>query len=238
MFALAPGVPVTLDAVSFAVSAALIASLPRTTRLLRPHRNIRREIAEGMTWLWKSATLRAMTVLTTALGAVSGALLAMLVVYAHEQLHVASVGYGLLLGSFAIGSISGALWAPRLMRGHSLRTILGGSVVLTVFVFAGIAATSVTVVAAILLACLGLAVSTWNIASVTTRQRIVPNELLGRVSSAYRASALTFTTLGALGAGLLTSATSVSITMWACAGLTLLGLGLGSRGLRTIQAQS
>ena len=117
------------------------------------------------------------------------------------------------------------------MRRWPLPQVLAGTVLVATVIFACLAATSNSIVAALLLAALGVAVSTWNIASVTTRQRIVPNRLLGRVSSAYRASALTFTTLGALGAGVLTATTSVAATFWACSALALVGLGMGARGL-------
>ncbi|HEY0258596.1 MAG TPA: MFS transporter [Lacisediminihabitans sp.] len=235
LFAIAAAVPLALDAASFAIAAALITSLPRSDRPTRsPSKDLRTDIAEGLRWLWTSSTLRAMAVLTTVLSAVSGALLAMLVVYAHHQLHVSSIGYGLMLGAFAAGSMAGALSAPRLMRDRSLGHVLAGSVVVTPVVFAGLAVAPTTAVAALLLAVLGTAVGTWNVASVTTRQRIVPGRLLGRVNSVYRASALTFTTIGALSAGLLTAATSVTTTLWGCAVLVALGLALGARGLNRL----
>ncbi|HEY8912850.1 MFS transporter [Lacisediminihabitans sp.] len=231
LFVFGPSVPLTLDAISFVISATLIAFLSPTSRYPeQTPMNLRRDISEGIAWLWKSATLRTMVVLTVALSAASGALLAMLVVYAHDQLHTNSIGYGLLLGAFAVGSIAGALCTPKLMRTRPLREVLTGSIVAAIGVFAGLATTSTPAVAAGLLL-LGAAVSTWNVASVTTRQRIVPNHLLGRVSSAYRASALTFTTIGALTAGILTGTTSITTTLWACAGLGLVGLLVRGRGL-------
>ena len=237
LFAFGSSIPLALDALSFGISATLIALLPRPARSPEGRvLNLRRDIGEGIVWLWESATLRTMAILTVALSTASGALLAMLVVYAHNRLHATSVGYGLLLGAFAIGSIAGAMFTPRLMRGRPLRQILAGSVIAAIGVFAGLATTATPAVAAGLLALLGAAVSTWNVASVTTRQRIVPKYLIGRVSSAYRASALTFTTIGALTAGLLTGTTSITTTMWACAGVGLLGLLVGGRGLSRLDS--
>ena len=235
LFAVGSALPLALDASSFAISAALIALLPVTrSPASRPARhNLRHQIAEGLVWLWRDPTLRGMAIVSTVLGTISGALLAMLVVYAHQQLRISSAGYGLLLAAFAIGSITGAIAAPRIIKARPLAEILFFIVLLTAGIFAGLAATSQPVIAAVLLAMLGIAVSTWNVASVTTRQRIVPKHLLGRVSSAYRASALTFTTVGALISGVLTGLTSVTITFWACSCLALLGLFLAQRGLRT-----
>lgn len=232
LFALGSVIPFAVNAVTFALSSILIILLPHTpARPPRARKSLRSEIVEGLVWLWRSTTLRAMVVITTALGAISGALLAMLVVYVRDQLHLSSVGYGLLLGAFAAGSIVGALAAPRIMRTRPLREVLAVAVLATALIFAVLAATSTALVAAAMLAFLGVAVSTWNVASVTARQQLVPHELLGRVSGTYRAVALTFTTIGALAAGVLTAATSISTTFWVCAGVALLGLAMGLAGL-------
>ena len=231
LFVFGPVIPLVINAVSFAVSAALISGLPKVKKQPARAQNWRQDILEGLIWLWRSPALRSLAVVTTALGAVSGALLAMLIVYSRDQLEIASVGYGLLLSAFAVGSIASGLLVPRLIRYLPLRGLLAGCALVSTGVFCGLAATTDAVAAALLLGCLGAAVAVWNITSVTIRQRIVPNHLLGRVSSAYRATTLTFTTAGALSAGVLTDATSVSMTMWACAGLALLGLALGIRGL-------
>lgn len=238
LFTVGAIIPLVLDGLTFAVSAALVAALRcapvSATRPEGRTSTLRAEIADGVAWLWKDRILRTMAFITTALGAVSGALLALLVVYADRQLHTTGAGYGFLLSAFAVGSITGALFAPRLLHSLPLGRILGASVLAAVLTFAGLAVTTNALVAAVILAVLGVAVSTWNVTSVTTRQRIVPNHLLGRVSSAYRVSALSFTAIGALGAGILARATSIPITLGACAAVALLGLLFGGRGLRRI----
>lgn len=237
LFTVGAIIPLVLDGLTFAVSAALVAALRTSVSATRPEgrtSTLRAEIADGVAWLWKDQTLRTMAFITTALGAVSGALLALLVVYADRQLHTTGAGYGLLLSAFAVGSITGALLAPRLLHSLPLGRILGASVLAAVLTFAGLAVTTNALVAAVILAVLGIAVSTWNVTSVTTRQRIVPNHLLGRVSSAYRVGALSFTAIGALSAGLLARATSIPITLGACAAVALFGLLFGGRSLRRI----
>jgi MFS family permease len=238
LFAANVVVPLFANALSFAISAAIIATLPKSGAVEPLQKmKLRKDVAEGLSWLWSSRVLRSMALQTTTLSTVSGALLAMLVVLATSQLGLGSAGYGLLLAAFAVGSVLGSLLAPAVLRLVPRATVLVAAVVVTVGTFAGLASTRYFVIAAALLAALGIAVSVWNITSVTLRQMIVPNELLGRVSSAYRTVALTFTTVGALLSGVLTSATSVSITLWACAGLALLGLAAGSRGLLMSRAE-
>ena len=48
---------------------------------------------------------------------------------------------------------------------------------------------------------LGVMVATWTVVTVTLRQRLVPNAMLGRVASAFRVSGLALTVAGAAAAG-------------------------------------
>ena len=54
--------------------------------------------------------------------------------------------------------------------------------------------------------CNGFMVTMWNIVTVTLRQRIVPNEMLGRVNSAYRMIGWGLMPVGAVAGGLTTLA--------------------------------
>jgi len=76
-------------------------------------------------------------------------------------------GFGLLLTVFAVGGLVGTVLAPWVRR----RLGTSGIVALVLAIQAG----------AMLLT--GLV---WNIATISLRQRIVPDVLLGRVTSAYR----------------------------------------------------
>jgi MFS family permease len=239
LFAVNMVAPLFANALSFVISAAIIATLPRSGQVGPLQKmNLRKDVAEGLRWLWNSPVLRSLALQATTLSAVSGALLAMLVILAKTQLGLGSTGYGLLLAAFAVGSILGSLLVPVILRLVPHVTILVVAVIVTIVTFGGLASTRYFAIAALLLAALGIAVSIWNITSVTVRQTIVPNELLGRVSSAYRTMALTFTTVGAFLSGVLTSASSVSITLWGCAVLALVGLAAGLRGMLRSRSSS
>ena len=60
-----------------------------------------------------------------------------------------------------------------------------------------------------------------NVASVTTRQRLIPRELYGRVGSVHRLAVTVSGAIGALLAGLIASVWSVPVTMLT-AGLLLM----------------
>ena len=68
----------------------------------------------------------------------------------------------------------------------------------------------------------GLASGLWNIATISLRQRIVPDRLLGRVTSAYRMVGLGAMPLGALAGGALARADSLTSTLVVAGALCVL----------------
>ncbi|KFF59811.1 MFS transporter, partial [Cryobacterium sp. MLB-32] len=69
----------------------------------------------------------------------------------------------------------------------------------------------------------GLLVVLWNVITVSLRQRITPNELLGRVNSVYRLLAWGTMPIGAATGGLLAQWLGLQ-TMFGIMGLLTLGL--------------
>jgi len=61
------------------------------------------------------------------------------------------------------------------------------------------------VVLGLLMACNGFFVTMWNVVTVSMRQRIVPDELLGRVNSVYRMIGWGLIPVGSLAGGLAAS---------------------------------
>ena len=202
LFAAAAALPFGLDAVSFAGSAAMLARLPRTGPPgdgARP--SIRAQIAEGLRWLGRHRLLRVVAVLLGVFNFANQMGQAVLVLLATETLHVGTRGYGLLLAVTAIGSVAGGLVSPALTRWLGLlpSLILAGAA--DAAVFAGLGLAPDPVVAALMLAGQGVAVTMWNVVTVSLRQRVVPAYLLGRVNSAYRMLGWGLMPLGALAGG-------------------------------------
>jgi MFS family permease len=100
---------------------------------------------------------------------------------------VGARGYGVLLTATAVGGVLGGLASRRIVaRIGTRRAILLGSGLGT----AGAAAVGLLAHdAVVMVACLALSAfagTQWNVATVSLRQRIIPDRLLGRVNSAYR----------------------------------------------------
>ncbi|MFC5827153.1 MFS transporter [Nonomuraea insulae] len=206
LFAVAVALPFGVDAASFALSAALLATLRGRGRERIEHPPMRTAIADGLRWLVRHRLLRTLAVLLGVntfcfqLGNVS------LVLLATQTLRLDAPGYGLLLAGAAIGSLLGGLVSARLvMRMGELPALLA-ALVTNVVVFVGIGLSPNVIVLGVLLAVSGFVTTLWSIVTVSLRQRIVPSEMLGRVNSVYRMLGWGLIPLGALAGGLVAHA--------------------------------
>ncbi|PRX63011.1 putative MFS family arabinose efflux permease [Nonomuraea fuscirosea] len=202
LFAVAAALPFGVDAASFALSAALLATLPRHGRERTKPPPMRTAIADGLRRPIRHELLRTLAVLLGVntfcfhLGNVS------LVLLATQTLRLDTRGYGLLLAGAAIGSLLGGLVSARLVaRTGELPTLLA-ALVTNVIVFVGIGLSPNAIVLGALLAANGFVTTLWSIVTVSLRQRSVPSELLGRVNSVYRMLGWGLIPLGALAGGL------------------------------------
>lgn len=191
LFDASPGLPFAANAVSFAVAAGLIVSIRVRRSVTRgaavgPALTDDRRLRAGIAWLRAEpvlTTLAAMFTVTN-LGLMLGQ--GIFVKYATVELGLDSVEYGVLLAITAMGAASGGLAGHRVISRLGLRA----SVVVPFVVFGpaqvviGLAqAAWIVGVAGFVL---GFAITTWNVATVTVRQRIIPTERFGRVNAVYR----------------------------------------------------
>ncbi|HUC27464.1 MAG TPA: MFS transporter [Streptosporangiaceae bacterium] len=204
LFAAARALPFGLDAGSFAVSAALLSGLPRRDSAIgerAPAAGLRGSVMEGLRWLLRHRLLRIVAVLLGAANFGSQMGQATLVLLATQTLHVGAKGYGLLWTAAAVGSILGGLANPAITRraGDLPSLIIAMAAFAAVYVAIGLAPGAI--VLGLLMACNGFFATMWNVVTVSLRQRIVPDELLGRVNSVYRMIGWGLIPLGALAGG-------------------------------------
>ncbi|WBQ04189.1 MFS transporter [Kribbella sp. CA-293567] len=212
LFVIDRGLPIVVDAVSFAVAAILVWSIRHATPPQQPaaDRHLGRELKEGLTYLWQHKLLRSLCLLLLVLNAVGTGIIAILVLYVLEVLDLPEAGFGWLVATYAVGGIAGGLLAPRWSkRTPMVVSVIGSSLVsgLMIIVF-GFATNLVVVAIAVIV--LGLAGTWWNVVTITLRQRLVPPALLGRVTSVYRMVGFCAAPLGAVGAGLLAHSTTLT----------------------------
>jgi MFS family permease len=192
-----------VDAGSFALSAALLATLPRRPQLNTEHAPLRTAVAEGLRWLRGHRLLRALALLLGVntfccqLGNVT------LVLLATQILHLSAQGFGVLLAGAAVGSVVGGLVNARIVARTGPMPALLVALAANVVIFAGIGLSPNAVVLGGLLALNGFATTMRNIVTLSLRQEIVPTQLLGRVNSVYRMLGWGLIPLGAMTGGLL-----------------------------------
>ena len=203
LFAAAAALPFGLDAVSFVLSAALVATLPRQRRAAAGHPPRRTAMADGLRWLSGHRLLRTLALLVGVNTFCFQAGMVTLVLLATQTLHLSALGFGLLLGGAATGSVIGGLMNARIVARAGTLPALVISLTVNALTFVAIGISPNVVMLGALLAATGFATTTWSVTAVSLRQHLVPPQLLGRVTSIYRLLATAFMPLGALAGGLI-----------------------------------
>ncbi len=223
--------PFFVDAGSFAVAAGLVflisgdfRSRKRTEAQSGAKVDWKAEIKEGFGWLWRHPVLRPMAVILGILNALGMLTFATFILFAQENLDlstglfsgvlqpvadalgaesVAAFIFAVLMMSVAIGGILGSVLAGRvakaLGRGPSLyMTIAFGAITSAI-----IGMSTRWWVVFVMFAVATFTGVVWNVITVSFRQSIIPDELLGRVNSVYRFFAWGMIPIGSLVGGLL-----------------------------------
>jgi MFS family permease len=186
---LGPAAAVAFDAASFALSAAgafLIrlrgqdqpeSAVPRERRW--------REFIAGARFLWRHPVLRPLTVVLTFYIFLTFGLTNVLIYYLRHDLNQSYAVVGVVLAVAAAGPVAGSMLVARLRRkiGFGASRIapvaLGGAAIACIGVTRAIPV--IAVLAACYLACEAVA----GTCSMSLRQEVTPDHLLGRVTSAF-----------------------------------------------------
>ena len=257
--ALGPASAIAVDAVSFAASAvgvllirrSLSASRTATTSPLWPPQSRTpdrvgtstpdtagepgreshwREMVAGARFLWQQPVLRALTVCLTFFIFATEGLPDVLIFYIKHDLGRGDGVVGLVLAIAALGTVIGALVVAPLRRRLGFGTCWIGAVLLCGVAVGGLGMSGsvpgVAGLAAIYLGCTSVA----GICSMSLRQQITPDHLLGRVTAAFWTIHFS---LGPVGVALLTWAAGRFGVESACLASAAACLLLGGIALAT-----
>jgi len=208
LIAYAVPVPFVVDAVMFALAAWLIWQVRMAPRppLALPD-GVWLQFREGVDWMRQHALILRLAIMLGCVNFVFMMSATILVLLSQEAFGLGATGHGVLLTAGAAGGVAGGLAGPWIAkRLGSQRTVV---VALFFFIlpFLILALTSNPYVAACALFLETFAGMTWNVVTVSYRQRVIPDALLGRVNSIYRFFGWGTIPLGALFAGALVSLT-------------------------------
>ncbi len=205
LIALALPLPFLLDAATFLLALILLASLAIAKReniVSDPPLNA---FKAGFLWLWQRPPLRDLAIVLGLMNATFIATHTVMILYAQELLLLNAAEYGILLTGAAVGSVLGGLAAgPIIDRlGQRLPLILAVALMVVDSLIVYWAGSAVLVWLAIFAS--GFAAVVWNVVTVSLRQRVIPDDLLGRVNSVYRFFGWGMLPIGALAGGALVS---------------------------------
>jgi MFS family permease len=206
LFALGNGVPLVMDAVTFAAAAVLMSKVSAQSPVADepPARTaLWADVREGVQWLWNHAGVRtlAWTILVMNITFMAG--FATWVLFAKQRLGLSETQFGLLISASAIGAIAGMpvyhLLEPRV---GSL-TLLRAGLVIETTIHLILAVTRSPVVVVVTMTVFGVHAVVWGIVSTTARQLATPDALMGRVNNVYALASIGGAALGALLGGAL-----------------------------------
>ncbi|GHE29444.1 MFS transporter [Streptomyces capitiformicae] len=220
----AMGAPLALlaDAISYLVSAVLLLGIRFREAVPTPtdDRSLGRDIVKGVRFVFGHPLLRVIAITTGLSNLFTAFLLAVQIAFWTQVLRLSPLEIGLVLSASAVGGLAGALLAQRLAGRFGQVPLILLSVA-TTSPFAILWPLSSGPLAPYMFA-LGLAVVwfgavVYNVAQLTFRQLVCPDELLGRMNATMRFVALGVMPLGALVGGALASAWGPRAALWVCA---------------------
>jgi MFS family permease len=223
----AAGIAVALGAPAglWVLAVLVLATLRGTFRVERTTKtSLRADVAEGLRFLWQRPVLRTLATWVGVSNLAWTAGQSVIVLWAvgpSSTLKLTDPQYGVLLTTLAVGAVVGSLIADWVAGRIGRTASLVASMVASALGLATPLLTTNIWVIGTLFAISGLGISLWNVITVSLRQRLTPDRLLGRLNSAYRLLAWGTMPLGAALGGALGQAFGVEAVFAVGTALTL-----------------
>ena len=205
--------PLFVDAATFALSAVLILSISGDFQTARGRRAAGEKIAwmseikEGVAWLWRHRLLRSLAVILGLLNALITMSMATYVFFVQEILDLDASQFGLLMTAGALGGVVGSVAAAKVSQRLGSGTSLFAAIGFMTLQSAVTGATSSALVVWAMFFIGTFWAVVWNVITVSLRQQIIPDEILGRVNSVYRFFAWGMMPIGSLLGGVIVAVT-------------------------------
>lgn len=195
--------PFALNAITCFSALLLLRALPRIAPPENGPRDWKAELRTGFAFLGQHDLLRHLAWITGFWNLLYEMTAIALILHVQENLGLGARAYGLILATGALGGIlggwCGAWIVDRMGPGRTAQIMLMASA--PAFAAMAIAPSAITL--ALVLAAFSFTGLVWNTVSVSYRQRMIPDALLGRVNSIYRMMAWGMMPVGLLLSGIL-----------------------------------
>lgn len=185
----------------YLLAALTLLTVPGSFRARRsgPATTMRSDIVTGVRYLAQHRLLRVLAACVGVSNLASTATMAILPLHVIDPgpVGLGATGYGILITTVAVGSVLGTLLVDRVhMALGTRRYLVLATLSFPLFSLAPVVTDTAWLIGAGLFVAGAVSIG-WNIVTVSLRQRIVPDELLGRVNAGYRLVAWGTMPLGA-----------------------------------------
>ncbi len=208
----------------FAAQALLVlAGVLQVTRIVLPahgrdrgtaRRSVRHDVAEGLKWTVGNAAVRTLILTILIFNVTFGAAWSVLVLYADRQLGLGAVGFGAIATVGAVGGLLGTGLYGAITRRMSLGNIMRIGLIIETLTHFGLAVTTVPWIAFVIFFVFGAHAFVWGTTSMTIRQRAVPTELQGRVTSLNMLGSYAGVVVGSVAGGVLATQFGITAPFW------------------------
>lgn len=215
LFGAGAALPFLASSAVTALAVLLVLTLPAAVlRLLTPvvaaERSVDSGTRAGLRWLRHQRVLGALGIVVALVALADSAWFAVFVLYSEGPLGLGPLGFGALLALGAGGGLAGALLADKIVAGRRHAAAVAWSAALATASPALLLLTPALWAAGVVVVVSSAAFGVLNVAAAGLRYRLVPRDLLGRVSAAWRTSAYAASAVGALTGGLIASTQGLS----------------------------
>ncbi|MEV6103473.1 MFS transporter [Streptomyces sp. NPDC051940] len=216
--------PYAVDAVSFALAAAMVATLRVRPTGKRPAAQaLRHDIADGLRALWADRVLRTLAGATVVCNTAVGAVIGVLVLHITGWLGAGPTGYAVVLTAYGAGTVAAGPLAGRFADRFGQARVLVWATAAEAVALVVFGTVRSLPVAAGALAVFGFAGMLTMVIEVTVLQQRSPAAMTGRISAAFRTATVAGTPLGALLGGALAELLALNAPVLAAAALLACG---------------
>lgn len=207
LFGISPALAFAGVAVCYLATMALLTRVSGSFKADNDHETTDTSLVEqmsvGLKYVWSHPVLRPLALTVAAFAFVGEAGNAVHVILVTERFGISEFGYGLIVAVDGVFSVIMSFFVAGLVKRKSHSFSMRFAVV--TFVISAWLLGFTTVVAGLILGAImgGLSDPSWNVVSGTIRQRLVPDEVFGRMMTAYLFIAWSVQPFGALVGGVI-----------------------------------
>jgi len=215
LFAAGMALPFISEAVCVLAGVLLLMRIQLPARAERVQvGRVRDEIREGWHWLWAHPAVRTLAITIFTFNITFGAPSSVLVLYARQRLGMGAVGFGLITTAIAVGGLAGTASYGWLERRVPLGVIMRGGLIIETLTHLALALTRWMWLALIVFTIFGAHAFIWGTTSTSVRQRAVPADFQGRVSSVYLTGVIGGIVIGSALGGAVASVWGITAPFW------------------------